>query len=106
MADAGVVDAAMVIGGCAASESTSSRIAGDVGAISGEFSEAEAVLPQDMSHLHIGARQRLAARAHRAVVDGPSWQLYHADPWALKRHDAFARVVPSTAESPYVAFRK
>src|SRR5258705_13558722 len=34
--------------------------------------ELHAVLPQDMSHLHKGARQRLAARAHRAVVTDPS----------------------------------
>src|SRR3984893_2418036 len=26
-----------------------------------------------MSHLHNGARQRLATEAHRAVVNGPSW---------------------------------
>jgi hypothetical protein len=30
------------------------------------------VLPQDMFHLRNGAKQRLAAGAHRAVVNGPS----------------------------------
>src|SRR5882757_331554 len=30
------------------------------------------VLPQGMFHLHSGAKQRLAAGAHRAVVNGPS----------------------------------
>jgi hypothetical protein len=32
----------------------------------------ETVLPQDMFHLRNGAKQRLAAGAHRAVVNGPS----------------------------------
>jgi hypothetical protein len=30
------------------------------------------VLPQGMFHLRDGAKQRLAAGAHRAVVNGPS----------------------------------
>jgi hypothetical protein len=30
------------------------------------------VLPQDMFHLRNGAKQRLAAGAHRAVVNGPN----------------------------------
>jgi hypothetical protein len=34
--------------------------------------EFKVVLPQDMFHLHNGAKQRLAAGAHRAVVNGPS----------------------------------
>ena len=34
--------------------------------------ELQVVLPQDMSHLRIGVKQRLAAGAHRAVVNGPS----------------------------------
>jgi hypothetical protein len=34
--------------------------------------ELETVLPQDMFHLRNGAKQRLAAGAHRAVVRGPS----------------------------------
>jgi hypothetical protein len=34
--------------------------------------EMGVVLPQDMFHLHNGAKQRLAAGAHRAVVNGPS----------------------------------
>lgn len=36
------------------------------------YVELEAVLPQDMFHLHIGAKQHLAAGAHRAVVNVPS----------------------------------
>src|SRR5229473_112979 len=32
-----------------------------------------------MSHLHNGARQRLASEADRAVVDGPRSKRYHAD---------------------------
>jgi hypothetical protein len=34
--------------------------------------ELQVVLPQDMFHLRNGAKQRLAAGAHRAVVNGPS----------------------------------
>jgi hypothetical protein len=34
--------------------------------------ELQIVLPQDMFHLRNGAKQRLAAGAHRAVVSGPS----------------------------------
>ena len=34
--------------------------------------ELRIVLPQDMFHLRNGAKQRLAAGAHRAVVNGPS----------------------------------
>jgi hypothetical protein len=34
--------------------------------------ELQIVLPQDMFHLRNGAKQRLAAGAHRAVVNGPS----------------------------------
>jgi hypothetical protein len=34
--------------------------------------ELQVVLPQDMFHLRNGAKQRLAAEAHRAVVNGPS----------------------------------
>jgi hypothetical protein len=34
--------------------------------------ELPIVLPQDMFHLRNGAKQRLAAGAHRAVVNGPS----------------------------------
>ena len=34
--------------------------------------ELRIVLPQDMFHLRNGAKQRLAAGAHRAVVTGPS----------------------------------
>jgi hypothetical protein len=34
--------------------------------------ELEVVLPQDMFHLRIGAKQHLAAGAHRAVVNVPS----------------------------------
>ena len=34
--------------------------------------ELQVVLPQGMFHLHIGAKQRLASGAHRAVVNGPS----------------------------------
>ena len=34
--------------------------------------ELPIVLPQDMFHLRNGAKQRLAAEAHRAVVNGPS----------------------------------
>jgi len=36
------------------------------------YVELDAVLPQVMFHLRIGAKQRLAAGAHRAVVKGPS----------------------------------
>jgi len=32
----------------------------------------QVVLPQDMFHLRNGAKQRLAAGAHRAVVNGPN----------------------------------
>src|SRR5258707_356316 len=41
--------------------------------------EVQSVLPQGMSHLHDGARQRLATEAHRAVVDGPRRYFYHTD---------------------------
>jgi hypothetical protein len=34
--------------------------------------EFKVMLPQDMFHLRNGAKQPLAAGAHRAVVDGPS----------------------------------
>jgi hypothetical protein len=34
--------------------------------------ELQIVLPQDMFHLRNGAKQRLAAGAHRAAVNGPS----------------------------------
>jgi hypothetical protein len=34
--------------------------------------ESQIVLPQDMFHLRNGVKQRLAAGAHRAVVNGPS----------------------------------
>jgi hypothetical protein len=34
--------------------------------------ELQVALPQGMFHLHNGAKQRLAAGAHRAVVNGPS----------------------------------
>jgi hypothetical protein len=34
--------------------------------------ELQVVLPQDMFHLRNGEKQRLAAEAHRAVVNGPS----------------------------------
>jgi hypothetical protein len=34
--------------------------------------ELQILLPQDMFHLRNGAKQRLAAGAHRAVVNGPS----------------------------------
>jgi len=34
--------------------------------------DLQVVLPQDMFHLRDGAKQRLAAGAHRAVVNGPS----------------------------------
>jgi hypothetical protein len=34
--------------------------------------ELPIVLPQDMFHLRNGAKQHLAAGAHRAVVNGPS----------------------------------
>src|ERR1700748_1908502 len=34
--------------------------------------ELQVVLPQGMFHLRKGAKQRLAAGAHRAVVNGPS----------------------------------
>ena len=36
------------------------------------YVELDVVLPQDMFHLRIGAKQLLAAEAHRAVVNGPS----------------------------------
>jgi hypothetical protein len=34
--------------------------------------EFKVVLPQDMFHIRNGAKQRLAAGAHQAVVNGPS----------------------------------
>ena len=42
------------------------------GAASRLLVELQVVLPQDMFHLRNGAKQRLAAGAHRAVVNGPS----------------------------------
>ena len=42
------------------------------GAASRLLVELQIVQPQDMFHLRNGAKQRLAAGAHRAVVTGPS----------------------------------
>ena len=46
--------------------------------------ELQGVLPQDMFHLRNGAKQRLAAGAHRAVVNGPRLSVSHP-PLVLKR---------------------
>ena len=48
------------------------RSGNEVGAASRLLVDLQVVLPQDMFHLRDGAKQRLAAGAHRAVVNGPS----------------------------------
>jgi hypothetical protein len=48
------------------------RSGNEGGAASRLLVELQVVLPQDMFHLRNGAKQRLAAGAHRAVVNGPS----------------------------------
>jgi hypothetical protein len=48
------------------------RLGNEAGAGSRVLVELPIVLPQDMFHLRNGAKQRLAAGAHRAVVKGPS----------------------------------
>jgi hypothetical protein len=48
------------------------RFGNEVEAASRLLVELQIVLPQVMFHLRNGAKQRLAAGAHRAVVNGPS----------------------------------
>ena len=48
------------------------RSGNEAGAASRLLVDLQVVLPQDMFHLRDGAKQRLAAGAHRAVVNGPN----------------------------------
>jgi hypothetical protein len=77
--------------------------------------ELQVVLPQDMFHLRNGAKQRLAAGAHRAVVNGPnvfciiptfgaqaivSGQAERASSSGQSRHCGCARRRPESSSNP------
>ena len=70
------------------------RRSGNEDRVASRLVELQIVLPQDMFHLRNGAKQRLAAGAHRAVVNGPSafsiTPTLDAQAWQTKQTDSAA----------------